>query len=519
MKKRIILTLAILAIFTFIFALSISAANLITSESDEFGTVNIVAGVNEDTTIQDKTSRVVLLNADGTYSTFPAYYISDVKLQWQGTVQYKFDALNTALGTSYDMDSIVRLEILTDSTVMNQNGGNFQNRANLKEVVFPAGTKLTSLNGQQFKGSAIEKCCIPASVTSIGVNLFEVCTSLKVVTFEEGFSMTTLPQQMFNGCSALEKVVFPNCVETTGASCFIGCSSLKELYLGENFKAFGSNGAGISNTVAIYAPATFLSDVNTISRNSFTSWGDYYANTLTLFLVGNRATAEALVAKADNNYSTLKNATLVEWNSENEDSYYIPENPTTWTIVYGYNKCNAFYNREHLPSQTTYEFEGEKYLSSYYKHSGCPRCLQDVPTKICDALFVNKGYSYGRDGSSFVYGISVNLSEIDKYQKEHDTTLKYGFVLRSGKIASGDIVAGDGTAKNGASIVDLDDMIKNDMTIFNVKLSGIDKQSEKALELYCSAYVVDKNNVFYVGDSVTNTAVSVSYLALPTKKD
>ena len=99
MKKRIILTLTALIVFTFILALSISAADIITSNSDEFGTVNIVAGVNESTTIQDKKSRVVLLNADNTYSTFPAYYISDVELHWQGTVQYKFDALNTALGT------------------------------------------------------------------------------------------------------------------------------------------------------------------------------------------------------------------------------------------------------------------------------------------------------------------------------------------------------------------------------------------------------------------------------------
>jgi hypothetical protein len=64
MKKRIILTLTALAIFTFILALSISAVDLITSQSDEFGTVNIIAGINESTTIQDKTSRVVLLNAD-----------------------------------------------------------------------------------------------------------------------------------------------------------------------------------------------------------------------------------------------------------------------------------------------------------------------------------------------------------------------------------------------------------------------------------------------------------------------
>lgn len=515
MKKRIILTLTALIVFTFILALSISAADIITSNSDEFGTVNIVAGVNESTTIQDKTSRVVLLNADNTYSTFPAYYISDVKLQWQGTVQYKFDALNTALGTSYDMDSIVRIEILTDSTIMNQNGGSFQSRANLKEVVFPEGTQLTSLNGQQFKGSAIEKCCIPASVTSIGINLFEACTSLKVVTFEEGFSMTTLPQQMFNGCSALEKVVFPNCVETTGLSCFIGCSSLKELYLGENFKSFGSNGAGISNTVAIYAPSTFLSDASTISRYSFTSWGDYYANTPTLFLVGNRATAEALVAKADKNYSTLKNATLVEWDSEKEDSFYIPENPTTWTIVYGYNKCKAFYDNEHLPSQTTYEFEGEKYLSVCNQYSGCPRCLQSVPTKVCDALFVNKGYSKEKDGTSFTYGIAINEAEIQKYETATGVTLDYGFIVAYAGGTSQPLDQ-SGNALSGALKTSLTEEKYAEFISFKIKLTNIKNQ---ALSLYCSAYIVDAGSVSYMGATVTDIAVPVTYASLPTKEN
>jgi hypothetical protein len=413
------------------------------------------------------------------------------------------------------MDSIVRLEILTDSTIMNQNGGNFQNRANLKEVVFPAGTKLTSLNGQQFKGSAIEKCCIPASVTSIGVNFFEACTSLKVVTFEEGFSMTTLPTQMFNGCSALEKVVFPNCVETTGSSCFIGCSSLKELYLGESFKSFGSNGAGISNTVAIYAPSTFLSDVSSISRNTFTSWGDYYANTLTLFLVGNRATAEALVAKAAKNYSTLQNATLVEWNSENEDSYYIPENPTTWTIVYGYNKCKAFYNNEHLPSTTSYEFEGEKYLSVCNAYSGCPRCLQSVPTKICDPLFVNKGYSKEQNGTSFTYGISLKEAEIKKYEAALGITLDYGFVVAYAEGLNSPL-GKDGEEQGGTMKISLTQNGYKDYITFKVKITGINNQS---LALYCSAYIIDGTSVNYIGATVTDTAVPVTYATLPTKKD
>ncbi|MBR2944448.1 MAG: leucine-rich repeat domain-containing protein [Clostridia bacterium] len=515
MKKRIILTLAILAIFTFIFALSISAANLITSNSDEFGTVTEVEGIT--TNLTDMDSRMVLKNSDGTFSTFRVYTIFP-KLNWRnGMTGASFDALNSALGTEYTLTSIIRIEIVLDSEYYELDSAVFPG---IKEIHFPKESKITRIY-RIYNATSLEKVNIPASATTIDQNAFRDCTALKYVTFDEGCSLTTLTAEAFRGCTSLEEISLPDSITTVGGSAFNGCTSLKTIRYGANLQSFASRAT--THTSVFYISSTTMKDfTGTMDSNYF---GDTYTpKGATIFYTGNYDEALAFRAKSThkdawNGTGGLSGAALVEWDSEKEDSYYIPENPTTWTIVYGYNKCKAFYNNEHLPSQTTYEFEGEKYLSSYYKHSGCPRCLQDVPTKICDALFVNKGYSYGRDGSSFVYGISVNLSEIDKYQKEHDTTLKYGFVLLSGKIASGDIVATDGTAKNGASIVDLDDMIKNDMTIFNVKLSGIDKQSEKALELYCSAYVVDKNNVFYVGDSVTNTAVSVSYLALPTKKD
>ncbi|MBQ8839753.1 MAG: hypothetical protein IJ004_06665 [Clostridia bacterium] len=73
--KKLSLTLAILCMLLCLFAVSISAAT-----TNEFGEVEIVAGMNEKSVFGDDgkadtfTSRVVLF--DGTeYHTYPAYYI------------------------------------------------------------------------------------------------------------------------------------------------------------------------------------------------------------------------------------------------------------------------------------------------------------------------------------------------------------------------------------------------------------------------------------------------------------
>ena len=96
MKKRIFLALITATVALFMLAAYASAVELITSESDEFGTVNIIEGVNSGYTLSDTTSRVVLKHGENEYVTFPAYYISDAKLNWDGTVKYNFESLNTA---------------------------------------------------------------------------------------------------------------------------------------------------------------------------------------------------------------------------------------------------------------------------------------------------------------------------------------------------------------------------------------------------------------------------------------
>ena len=75
MKKKIFLMLAVMAMLVCALAISVSASGAI---SDAYGELTIIAGEVEPTVI-DKNARVVVVANDGTYYTFPAYYIIDDK--------------------------------------------------------------------------------------------------------------------------------------------------------------------------------------------------------------------------------------------------------------------------------------------------------------------------------------------------------------------------------------------------------------------------------------------------------
>lgn len=509
MKKRIILTLTALAIFTFVLALSISAANLITSNSDEFGTVTEVEGIT--TNLTDMDSRMVLKNSDGTFSTFRVYTIFP-KLNWRkGMTGASFDALNSALGTEYTLTSIIRIEIVLDCEYYELDSAVFPG---IKEIHFPKESKITRIY-RIYNATSLEKVNIPASATTIDQNAFRDCTALKYVTFDEGCSLTTLTAEAFRGCSSLEEISLPDSIITVGGSAFNGCTSLKTIRYGANLQSFGSRAT--THTSVFYISSTTMKDfTGTMDSNYF---GETYTpKGATIFYTGNYDEALAFRAKSThkdvwNGTGGLSGAVLVEWNSENEDSFYISD--SQWTIVYGYNKCKAFYNNEHLPSQTTYEFEDEKYLSVCNAYSGCPRCLQSVPTKICDPLFVNKGYSKEQNGTSFTYGISLKEAEIKKYEAALGITLDYGFVVAYAEGLNSPLDK-DGKEQGGTMKISLTQNGYKDYITFKVKITGINNQS---LALYCSAYIIDGTSVNYIGATVTDTAVPVTYATLPTKKD
>lgn len=494
--KRVLFLLISLALCC-LFAISVSAVTGVTS--DEFGEITYVSGIRSDTQIKDKTSRVVLLNVDGTYTTYPAYYISDVVLQWQGTVQYDFKALNSALGTSYSMNSIVRLEILSDSTVMNQNGGSFQDLKNLREVAFPKDTQMREIGGQQFKSSTLEKIVIPATVTKLGSHVFENCASLKEVTFEEGFSITSIPNQMFTLCKSLEKITLPDCVVSIGAGCFSGCSSLREIRFGKSFKTVGNQAFSLcKSNMVIYAPSTFMVDATSITTGMF-SYDSGDLHSVTMFFEGTQEQAGLLVGKAT--HRGLKNATMVEWDPSKPDSYYIPENPTNWTIVYSYNMCSHKWSEDEKAKVTDF-------FSPVSIGQTCTKCQTVTVAKTIAPIFECVGSSITEfpdvNGKYYMtVGYKVNHESLSEYKKYG--SLEYGFVICFTSVTgSAPLVLSNGsvTPKNASQVYTAKPTLALDF--YDVKIGGLSK-AQNGKELLMCVYATDGESIYYLCENGQNT--------------
>ena len=491
----------VFAIVLFACLLSVGVSAVTGSSSDEFGEVTIVSGVNENTNIKDKTSRVVLLNEDKTYTTYPAYYVSDVNLQWQGTVQYNFDALNAKLKTKYSMNSIVRLEILTDSTIMNNNGGDFKNLKNLKEIVFPPNTQIKKIVGQQFKSSGLEKICIPATVQELGTHVFEDCQSLRDVTFEEGFSLTAIPQQMFTVCKSLEKITFPDSVESIGAGCFSQCISLKEIRFGKNFKTVGNQSFSLCRKdLIIYAPSTFLENLSEITTGllSYDS-GDLHQ--VTLFFEGTEAQAQALVNKSK--HKGLSEANLVEWQGD-DDSNYIPQNPTAWTIVYSYNMCSHKWSENEGASVTDF-------YSPISVGKICTKCQSVTVTKTISPIFDCLGSSFTETPDSngkyyMTVGYIINNKAYQQYKKYGE--IDFGFVVCFTNIVGNEplTLSGDMVVPKNKSQVYISQGSQAEHNCYDIKIGGLSAKTNGAELLMC-IYVVNGEKIYYLCENVqTNTA-------------
>ena len=90
------------------------------------------------------------------------------------------------------------------------------------------------------------------------------------------------------------------------------------------------------------------------------------------------------------------------------------------------------------------------------------------------------------------------------------TTFAYGIV--AGKLSEGD--SGVIVDKNGEKLTDsvfTSILTDTEYNLFNVKVTGVDTDEYKAQDIYLSAFVIDGEDVFYLGNEVTETAIPVSY--------
>ena len=75
------------------------------------------------------------------------------------------------------------------------------------------------------------------SVTSIGNSAFFGCSGLTSVTIPN--SVTSIGYEAFDGCSGLTSVTIPNSVTSIGISAFDGCSSLTSVTIPDSVTSIG----------------------------------------------------------------------------------------------------------------------------------------------------------------------------------------------------------------------------------------------------------------------------------------
>ena len=495
--KKFILMLVLAMAFVCTLALSVGAA-----ETNEFGTVEVVSGMDEKSVFGDDgradtfTTRVVLFDG-GEYHTYPSYYIftNDVNT----TTDFK--QLNSLTGKSYGKNSVIRAEV--PHNVKKVTGDIFNKYNDLKYVLFP--DTLTEISGNMFYTShGLEWVNVPRDCVFIGGYAFYGCSSLVTIDMSNAASLKRTEANQFYNCPKLKELIFPEGFEYFGGAggggptYQNGLGSLETLYLPDTVTYMGT----ISEMKSI-GTFTVPLGVTTIRANQFSYCSGLKALVLhkgitsinagaldmTLYLKGVVYTG----AESDGIVASIKAAFAGA------------------TVTYG-NHCTYYYGDEHLNDTnpcvincTRCNWMGvakenpvhSEFVDILYENGfdtvgarviACSNegCQYESRTET-KALFNCLGCSVQSFGVGGVaVGYTVDYGAISEYEELTGNTVKYGvFAVLKDKIGANDVFGIDGTVADGVVSAEVTEYA---LCAFEIKVVGFD-DSQKDIKLAIGAYV------------------------------
>ena len=335
-----------------------------------------------------------------------------------------------------------------------------------------------------FNSTKITSLYFPTGV-KITESSFSGCQHLEYIyNFEnvtlaitvDGVEQNIIPNSFFSECRALKEIKIPHGVTSIGSSVFNRCGSLEVLYI----------------------PAS----VTSINKGAFPGINDWIApkNAVIYYCGGDANKLLSLTNDGSGNVSSfiqtkIDDGSIVEYNG-------IDKEYTIGTIVYNANTCDVYYGGVHTWGELIPMFEGQAYVTDYVNASTCQMCQKsDIANVICGPLFVNLGYSRDTLGSAFTYGISLNDDNITLYKQATGKEISYGFILGlyGTEEEAGKIVSSDGKSLISNSIItDFSNVNYEKLNVYNLKVTKID-ETQKTLQIYCNAYVIEETNVSYIG--------------------
>ena len=113
----------------------------------------------------------------------------------------------------------------------------FKGCTKLESVTFSS--NLSDMGSGVFQGCLkLAQIELPDSLETIGTGVFQNCKSLVSIQLPSNAYITTIPSDMFNGCTSLTEVDLSS-ITSIGASAFMGCSALREMIIPSTVTAVG----------------------------------------------------------------------------------------------------------------------------------------------------------------------------------------------------------------------------------------------------------------------------------------
>ena len=577
MKKKLLLTLLVVMTLVCLFTIAVSAEDkIVPLQSSAYGELTTFETAIGNTNIEQykndgTVARTVLFDStNNCYYTVPTTYVLTESYKNESGKKgemflLSFGEIGTKLGTTFDKNSIIRLEFPADIAFVCNGNENLSGCTNLEEVKINDGLRFWDnaqrkifTNCKKLKSADLSGMIFEYTYTTFA--LFEYCPELESVILPNAYFngesyIDYDTSHMFSGCNKLKSIgnienffqgdvtldykTFYNCwvlpyahindgVTTISGRAFGNCKAITSVVIPESVTVIGT-------TETVFESCSALKKVVLPSQVSLGKYCFEKCTGLTdIWMPTKASTFENQVfgqigsSREINFYfSTATNVVTYSGTDNNNDPYVTAiraENDARIKLSTPLStKCTVFLGGHKAAAEGAYQFLGDSYVTEYAFVTPCSHgCGTTTNEKACDALITNKGYSVNTiDGVGITYTIVFNPTAIKEYEKLAKTTFEYGLIAATTNVVSdGVLFDATGTAVDENAIVT--GFAGTDYTIYNLKITSIPEESQET-GIYACAYIIDTNSagvktINYVGDAVTTVAEAVTYQAISQKE-